>query len=73
MINIFPALGRQRQADPCIRNPSGLQSELQDSQGYTERPLSWKKTNKQKKNQWFLFDKLQVWNFLASILFCSKY
>jgi hypothetical protein len=31
-------LGRQRQADFLVRGQSGLQSELQGSQGYTEKP-----------------------------------
>jgi hypothetical protein len=32
-----PALGRQRQADFWVRGQLGLQSEFQDSQGYTEK------------------------------------
>jgi hypothetical protein len=32
------ALGRQRQADFWVGGQSGLQSEFQDSQGYTEKP-----------------------------------
>jgi hypothetical protein len=49
---LIPALGRQRQADFWVRGQSGLQSEFQDSQGYTEKPCLEKqnKTNKQKKN-----------------------
>jgi hypothetical protein len=35
---LIPALGRQRQADFRVRGQSGLQSEFQDSQGYTEKP-----------------------------------
>jgi hypothetical protein len=31
-----PALGRQKQMDFWIRGQPGLQSEFQDSQGYTE-------------------------------------
>jgi hypothetical protein len=50
---LIPALGRQRQADFWVRGQPGLQSELQDSQGYTEKPCLEKtkkpKTNKQKK------------------------
>ena len=34
----IPALGKQKQADFWVRGQSGLQSELQDSQGYTEKP-----------------------------------
>jgi hypothetical protein len=32
------ALGRQRQADFWVQGQPGLQSEFQDSQGYTEKP-----------------------------------
>jgi hypothetical protein len=35
---LVPALGRQRQVDLCVRGQPGLQSEFQDSQGYTEKP-----------------------------------
>jgi hypothetical protein len=35
---LIPALGRQRQADFCIQVQPDLQSEFQDSQGYTEKP-----------------------------------
>jgi hypothetical protein len=35
---LIPALGRQRQADFWVRGQPGLQSEFQDSQGYTENP-----------------------------------
>jgi hypothetical protein len=38
------ALGRQRQADFCVQGQPGLQSEFQDSQGYTEK-LSQKTRN----------------------------
>jgi hypothetical protein len=40
---LIPALGRQRQADFWVRGQPGLQSELQDSQGYTEKPCLEKK------------------------------
>jgi hypothetical protein len=33
---LIPALRRQRQADFWVRGQPGLQSEFQDSQGYTE-------------------------------------
>jgi hypothetical protein len=48
------ALGRQRQADFWVPGQPGLQSEFQDSQGYTEKPClkktkqNIKTTNKQK-------------------------
>jgi hypothetical protein len=44
----IPALGRQRQADFWVRDQPGLQSEFQDSQGYTEK-LYLEKTKKQKQ------------------------
>jgi hypothetical protein len=49
------ALGRQSQADFWIQGQPGLQSEFQDSQGCTEKPLSRKtKTKKTPKNLvWF--------------------
>jgi hypothetical protein len=49
---LIPALGRQRQADFWVRGQLGLQSEFQDSQGYTEKPCL-KKTKK--KNQKKIF------------------
>jgi hypothetical protein len=52
---LIPALGRQRQVDFWVRGQSGLQSEFQDSQSYTEKPYLKKpkkqKTNKQTKKQ----------------------
>jgi hypothetical protein len=45
------ALGRQRQADFLVRGQPGLQSEFQDSQGYTEKPCPRKKQNKTKQKQ----------------------
>jgi hypothetical protein len=47
--SLIPALGRQRQADFCVRDQPGLQSEFQDSQGYTEKPCLEKK---KKKSSW---------------------
>jgi hypothetical protein len=35
---LIPALGRQRQAYFWVRGQPGLQSQFQDSQGYTEKP-----------------------------------
>jgi hypothetical protein len=45
---LIPALGRQRQTDFWVRGQPGLQSEFQDSQGYTEKPCL-KKQNKTKQ------------------------
>jgi hypothetical protein len=41
---LIPALGRQRQADFWVWGQPGLQSEFQDSQGYTEKPCLEKTT-----------------------------
>jgi hypothetical protein len=40
---LIPALGRQRQADFWVQDQPGPQSELKDSQGYTEKPCLKKK------------------------------
>ena len=50
---LIPALGRQRQVDFWVQGQPGLQSDFQDSQGYTEKTLVLEKTktNKQKKKQ----------------------
>jgi hypothetical protein len=45
---LIPALGRQRQADFWVRGQPGLQSEFQDSQGYTEKPCLEKQKNQPK-------------------------
>jgi hypothetical protein len=47
---LIPALGRQRQVDFWVRGQPGLQSEFQDSQGYTEKPCL-EKPNQTKLNQ----------------------
>jgi hypothetical protein len=47
---LIPALRRQRQADFWARGQPGLQSEFQDSQGYTEKPCLKKTKKKTKKN-----------------------
>jgi hypothetical protein len=50
---LIPALGRQRQADFWVQGQPGLQSEFQDSQGYTEKPcLKKPKKKKPKKKNW---------------------
>jgi hypothetical protein len=52
-MTLIPALGRQRQGDFCVRGQPDLQSDFQDSQGYTEKPCFRKKTktNKQTNKQ----------------------
>jgi hypothetical protein len=44
---LVPAVGRQRQVDFWVRGQPGLQSEFQDSQGYTEKLCFEKTKNKQ--------------------------
>ena len=39
---LIPALGRQRQVDFRVQGQPGLQSEFQDSQGYTEKPCLYR-------------------------------
>jgi hypothetical protein len=58
---LIPALRRQRQADFCVRGQPGLQSEFQDSQGYTEKPCL-KKPKKTKQNKKKTFQVLTCWN-----------
>jgi hypothetical protein len=50
----IPALGRQRQAEFWVWGQPDLQSELQDSQGYTERCCL--KTHPTKKKKRMSFD-----------------
>jgi hypothetical protein len=47
---LIATLGRQRQVDFWVQGQPGLQSEFQDSQGYTENPCL-KKQNKTKQNK----------------------
>jgi hypothetical protein len=56
---LIPALRRQRQTDFRVQGQPGLQSEFQDSQGYTEKPClekQNKQTNKQQQQQNFKID-----------------
>jgi hypothetical protein len=46
---LIPALGRKRQVDFWVRGQPGLQSEFQDSQGYTEKPCLENKKKKKKR------------------------
>jgi hypothetical protein len=48
---LIPVLGRQRQVDFWVRGQPGLQSEFQDSQGYTEKPCLKIKKQKQQQQQ----------------------
>jgi hypothetical protein len=44
------ALGKQKQAGFWVWGQPGLQSEFQDSQGFTENPVSKKKNKKKTKD-----------------------
>jgi hypothetical protein len=44
-------LGRQRQVDFLVQSQPGLQSEFQDSQGYTKKPCLKKPKKKKKKKK----------------------
>jgi hypothetical protein len=48
---LIPALGRQKQVDFWIWGLPSLQSEFQDSQGYTEKPCLEKNKNKNKQKR----------------------
>jgi hypothetical protein len=48
---LIPALTRQRQADFWVWGQPGLQSEFQDSQGYTENPCLEKTKNKKQNKK----------------------
>ena len=52
---LIPALGRQRQADFWVRGQPDLQSEFQDSQGYTEKPCLEKPKKKKKRSKILTF------------------
>jgi hypothetical protein len=77
---LIPALGRQRQADFWVRGQPGLQSKLQDSQGYTEKPcLKKKKKNILITHHWFLplkniqfIQSRQTHSFMGNWIFLSR-
>jgi hypothetical protein len=52
---LIPALGRQRQVDFWVWGQPGLQSEFQDSQGYTEKPCRKKQNKTNKQTLLFIF------------------
>jgi hypothetical protein len=65
---LIPALGRQRQVDFWVWGQPGLQSEFQDSQGYTEKPcLEKQNKTKQKPKQ----TKKKPFNY--NVLFCCLF
>ena len=58
-----PTLERQRQADFWVRGQSGIHSEFQDSQTYTEKPCLETKQNKKRFVLHVLVFFLHVWMF----------
>jgi hypothetical protein len=48
---LIPTIRKQKQADFWVRGKPGQQSELQDSQGYTEKPCLEKQKQKQKQTK----------------------
>ena len=58
-----PTLERQRQADFWVRGQSGIHSEFQDSQTYTEKPCLETKQNKKRFVLHVLVFFLNVWMF----------
>jgi hypothetical protein len=82
---LVPALGRQRQVDFWVQGQPGLQSEFQDSQGYTEKlclekpkqnkkPKTTQKTNKKKKRERESFGRIEISCTLNSMVsqLCSE-
>jgi hypothetical protein len=59
-VDLIPALRRQRQVDLQVRGQPHLQSEFQDSQGYTENPCL-EKQNKTKCNYIYLEEGVHTW------------
>jgi hypothetical protein len=47
----IPALGKQRLVDFLVRGQPGLQSDFQDSQGYSEKTCLEKQKTKQNKTK----------------------
>jgi hypothetical protein len=74
---LIPALGRQRQVDFWVQVQPCLQSEFQDSQGYTEKPCLGKKTktktNKQTKKPKKEYKKIQLNRCRKWIKNCSRW
>jgi hypothetical protein len=52
---LIPVLGRQRQVDFWVRGQPALQSEFQDSQGYTEKTCLEKPKEKKTTKAWKLY------------------
>jgi hypothetical protein len=59
-IPLIPTLRRQRQVYFWIQGQSGLQSEFQDSQGYTEKPCLKKQKQKQQQQQQKSWDHVMI-------------
>jgi hypothetical protein len=64
---LIPALGRQRQADFWVRGQPGLQSEFQDSQGYTEKPFVEKRKKRETVFLSMSMWRVQVWELFLQL------
>jgi hypothetical protein len=69
---LIPALWRQRQADFWVRGQPGLQSEFQDSQGYTEKPYLEKQKEKKKKEKKRILSLVSIKDLWLRYLFLIK-
>jgi hypothetical protein len=80
---LIPALWRQRQADFWVWGQPGLQSEFQDSQGYTEKPSVLKNQKKKKEkytktnfvalNLWAMTDLGAAYQIFAYLFYVYEY
>jgi hypothetical protein len=67
---LMPAPGRQRQADFWARGQPGLQSEFQDSQGYTEKPCLEKNNKQTNINPFFVLSSAPICALITTLHFC---
>jgi hypothetical protein len=67
-IPLIPALGRQKQVNFWVWSQPGLQSELQDSQGYTEKPCLKTPPTPQKRKKATCSSVLEIWFFVYTNL-----
>jgi hypothetical protein len=65
---LIPALGRQRQADFWVWGQPGLQSEFQDSQGYTEKTCLEKWKEKKKNSRGDPCAEIKRWSQMGRVI-----
>ena len=66
---LIPALGRQRQSHFLVQCQPGLQSEFQDSEGYTEKPCLEKTKNKKNKKKQQQQKKHCLWSSIPTAVY----